>query len=80
MSTLGGSMAAHAAIWYWYLPLCVYIVFLRKQKKLFILLYIFFKSGIETPDRDGQWYQYLLTLWSILYKNNAKGTNFWILV
>ena len=39
----------------------------------------FFKSGIETPDRNGQWYQHLLTLFAIFYKSSTEGTNFQIM-
>ena len=38
-------------------------------------LYIF-SSGIETPDRNGQWYQYLLPLFAMFYESNTEGTNF----
>ena len=49
------------------------------QLFLFILFYHFFKSGIETPDRNGQWYQYLLTLFAIFYESNTEGSNFQIM-
>ena len=49
------------------------------QLFLFILFYIFKKSGIETPDRNGQWYQHLLILFAILYESNTEGTNFRIM-
>ena len=40
----------------------------------------FFKSGIETLDRNGQRYQHLLTLISFFfYESNTEGTNFHIM-
>ena len=40
---------------------------------------IFLTSGIETPDRNSQWYQHLLTLFGIFYESNTEGNNFWIM-
>ena len=40
-----------------------------------LLVYIFLLSGIETPDRSGQWYQHLLTLFAIFYETNTDETN-----
>ena len=39
---------------------------------------VLFSPGIETPDRNGLWYQHLLTLFAILYESNTEETNFWI--
>ena len=36
------------------------------QFVLSILFYNFFKSGIETLDRNSQWYQHLLTVFAIV--------------
>ena len=33
-------------------------------------------SGIETPDRNGQWYQHLLTLFAIFMRAIPKGLPF----
>ena len=47
-----------------------------------ILLYLFKKnnkSDIETPDRNGQWYQLLRTLIANFHESNTEGTNFQIL-
>ena len=38
-----------------------------------------FKFGIEMPDQNGQWYQHLLTLFTIVYESNTKETNFQIM-
>ena len=46
---------------------------------LSILFYNVLKSGIETPERNGQWYQRLLTLFAIVYESNSEGTNFRIM-
>ena len=48
------------------------------QLSMPILLYIF-QSGTETPDRNGQWCQHLLTLVVMFYKSNTEGTNFRII-
>ena len=32
--------------------------------------------SLETPDRNCQWYQHLLTLFAIFYESNTEGTNF----
>ena len=45
----------------------------------FFTFFIFVKAGIETPDRNGQWYQLLLTLFAIFYESNTEGTNFRIM-
>ena len=41
----------------------------------------FFKSGIDTPDRSGQWYQHLLTVFAIFLVRaiNTEGTNFQVM-
>ena len=31
------------------------------------------------PDRNGQWYQHLLSLFTIFYESDTEGTNFWIM-
>ena len=31
-------------------------------------------------DRNGQWYQHLLTLFAIFDESNTKGTNPWIIL
>ena len=33
-------------------------------------------SGIETQDRNDQWYQHLLNLFAIFNKSNTEGTHF----
>ena len=30
------------------------------------------------PDQNGQWYQYLLTVFAIYYESNTEGVNFQI--
>ena len=37
------------------------------RQLLSILCSFFLYSGIETPDRNGQWYQYLITLFAIIF-------------
>ena len=34
----------------------------------------FLKYGIETPDRNGQWYEHFLTLFAIFYKSSTERT------
>ena len=46
------------------------------QFVLSILVYIFFKSDIETPDPNGQWYQILLTLYAFFMRTVPKGLTF----
>ena len=77
MSTLVGGMCI--ICWHWYQLLCIYdcIVFLICNCFCNFFYIIFFLSGIETPDQNGQWYyQHLLTLLAIFYKSNSEGTNF----
>ena len=46
--------------------------------RLFLSIFVFYflKSGIETPDRKGQWFQHLLTLFAFFFnESNTKETN-----
>ena len=45
-----------------------------------LFFFILFKSAIEMPDLNGQWYQHLPTLFAISYKSNTEGTNFQIML
>ena len=81
MSTLVGgmcSMCCHMELVLAFMHL--YSIF-NLQLFLSILFTFFFKSGIETPDRNGQWYHYqhLLTLFAISYKSYTEGSNFQIM-
>ena len=67
--------AAYAALWHCW-PLCIYIIFLICDCFCCILFFFFFFSGIETPDRNSQWYQHLLTLFAIFTRAIPKGLTF----
>ena len=42
--------------------------------------FFFFKSGIEMPDRNSQWYWHLPTLFAFFFnESNTEGTSFWIM-
>ena len=72
--------AAYAAIWHWCWPLYIHRVFLICDCFCaFFFLFLFLQSDTETADRNGQWYQHLLTLFASYYENNTEGTNFRIM-
>ena len=79
MSTLVGGMISiccHMALVLAFMYL--YSIF-NLQLILSIRFFFFFKSGIETPDRNGQWYQHLLNLFAIFFTRAIpKGITFGI--
>ena len=71
-----------------YAAICLYIVYLiydcfclcykfKTKTNDLVFLNLKKKSGIETPDQNGKWYQHP-TLFAFFYESNAEGTNFWI--
>ena len=66
MSTLVGGMCS---ICCHMTPLCIYIVFLTFSCfcPFFNFFFLFLKSGIETPDQNGQWYQQFQTLFAFFF-------------
>ena len=74
MCTLVGgmcSMCCHMALVLAFLHL--YSIFILR---LFVsIFYQHFFSGFETSDRNGEWYQHLLTIYVLFYESNTEGTN-----
>ena len=59
-------------------PLCIYIVVLICG--CFGPFFFLFLNLVLKPDRNGQWYQHLLTFfWPPFYESNTAGTNFRIM-
>ena len=71
---LGADLCCHMAL---VLMLCIYIVVLICDCFDPFFFLSFLKSGLETPDRNGQWYQHLLTLYMpFLTRAIPKGVTF----
>ena len=75
MSTLAGGMCSTCC------HMALVLAFMHLHSIFYLQLFLsilllFFKSGIETPDQNGQRYQHLLTLLDIFYKNNTEGVTF----
>ena len=77
MSTLVGGMCSlccHMAVVLAFMHLCSIFNLRLFMSILFIYLK---KSGSETPEQNGQWYQHLLTLFAIcLMRAIPKGQTF----
>ena len=67
----------HAAIWHWYLLLCIYIIFPNFLLLLSIPFLSFFKNLVLINRRNGPWYQRVLTLCAFFFFNrgNTEQTN-----
>ena len=63
----------------WYSFILITIVFLICDCFCPFFSIIFFKSGIETPDRNDQWHQHFLTLFANFYESNTEWANFWVM-
>ena len=71
-AALGFFSSAIKKLWHWYI--------FNLRLLLSILFFSFFLCGIEMPDRNGLWYQHLLTFIICLffYKSNTERANFQI--
>ena len=74
--------ATYAAIWHWLILafMQLYSIFNLRFFWRILFCYINKTYGIETPDRNGEWYQHLLILFAIYYESNTKGARFRIML
>ena len=64
----------HAAMWHWYLLLCIYMIFFIASVDSFSM-YTFFLNLVLINRRNGPRYQCVLALCAFFNRGNAKGTN-----